>query len=74
MGAGFYLMVAFSIVVFNLALMDKKKGWIWAGVNVCVTMVLGKTFGVTVLVAIAGFVITMLGMSLINLIKPRKLN
>ncbi|ACV26454.1 hypothetical protein [Kangiella koreensis] len=69
MGAGFYMMIALSIVIYTIALADKKQGWIWFGVNLCVSMVLGKFYGLTVALAFIGFVITFLIMFVVNIFK-----
>ena len=67
MGAGFYLMFATSILAYRIAEADKKQGWVWFGVNLCVTMLLGKFFGLTASIAIAGLVLTFLLMFALNL-------
>ncbi|GMV28827.1 MAG: hypothetical protein AMXMBFR59_09520 [Rhodanobacteraceae bacterium] len=70
MGAGFYMMFATSILIYRIADADDKQGFIWFGVNLCVTMAMGALFGLTVLMAVLGFVVTFLIMFLINLMKP----
>ena len=72
MGAGFYAMIAASILLYKIAEIDKKAGWIWFGINLCVAMALGRFFGLTVTIAIVGFLLTFCGMFLLNVIKPRK--
>jgi len=68
------MMIAVSIVIYRFAIADNKKGWIWFGVNLCVSMILGKLYGLTVLLAMVSGVVTFLIMFLFNIISPRKLN
>ena len=72
MGAGFYLMIAASIIMYRIAIADKKTGWIWSGINLCITMLIGKLFGLTVLIVMAGFIVTFLVMFIFNIISPKK--
>jgi len=74
MGAGFYLMIAASIIMYRVAIADKKTGWIWSGINLCITMLIGKLFGLTVLIVMAGFIVTFLVMFIFNIISPKKPN
>lgn len=73
MGAGFYAMVAASILIFNIAEADKKRGWLWAGVNVCIAMLCGRYLGLSILVVVGTFLITFIVMLLSNIIFPKKL-
>jgi len=73
MGAGFYLMIVASILMYRVAVADKKTGWIWSGINLCITMAIGKLYGVTVLIVLAGFVLTFLAMFIFNIVRPKKL-
>ena len=70
MGAGFYMMIAVSIVIYKIALADGKSGWIWIGVNLTVTMVLGKLYGLGVMHAFIGGAILMALMFVVNFIRP----
>lgn len=73
MGAGLYAMVAASILIFKIAEADKKRGWLWAGINLCVSMLLGKYFGLDTLLAVGAFLMTLMIMFLSNIIFPKKL-
>ncbi|MBB3167078.1 hypothetical protein FHS30_000254 [Simiduia aestuariiviva] len=68
------MMFAVSILIYRLAIADKKKGWIWFGVNLCVSMVLGKFYGLSVLVAMGAGFATFIIMFLVNIVSPRKIN
>lgn len=72
MNAGFYAMVFASILMFKVAEADKKRGWLWAGINLCVSMILGKYFGLDVVLAAGAFLITFVAMFLSNILSPRK--
>jgi len=74
MGAGFYLMIAASILMYRVAEADKKTGWIWSGVNLCITMAVGKLYGLTVIIVTLGFVLTFLAMFVFNILFPKKPN
>jgi hypothetical protein len=67
MGIGFYLMIAMSIIAYQIAEADKKRGWLWSGINLCVTMLLGRFFGLSLLIAILGLVVTFLIMLTSNI-------
>lgn len=71
MGAGFYMMIAMSIILYRVAIADKKSGLIWFGVNLCVSMILGKLFGLTVLMAMGAAVLTFIAMFVFNLIENK---
>lgn len=72
MGAGFYMMIVMSIIMYRVALADKKTGWIWSGIYLCVAMLLGKLFGLTVMMTLWGFALTFLLMFGFNLLQPSK--
>ena len=71
MGPGFYLMVVMSILMYRVAEADKRRGWIWSGVNLCVTMGLGKFYGLGVMMVIGGFILTFVIMFVVNLLGPK---
>ncbi|GGY81660.1 hypothetical protein GCM10011613_27920 [Cellvibrio zantedeschiae] len=73
MGAGIYAMVFASILMFKVAEADKKRGWLWAGINLCVSMIMGKFFGLDTYIAAGAFVITFLAMFISNIVFPKKL-
>ena len=72
MGAGFYAMVAASILIFKVAEADKRRAWLWAGVNLCVSMVMGRQFGLDVMMVAGAFLITFFSMFLTNIFFPKK--
>jgi len=69
MGPGFYLMFATAILIHRIAEADGKSGWIWFGVNLCVSMLLGKFFGLTVMIGLLGLMLTFGLMFLHNLLR-----
>jgi hypothetical protein len=68
MGAGFYMMIAVSVVMYKIAMADGKKAWMWFSVNLLVAMVFGKLYGLGVLVAVSGGVMTLFLMFLFNVL------
>lgn len=62
------MMIAVSVVMYKIAMADGKKGWMWFSVNLLVAMVLGKLYGLGVLVAVSGGVITLFLMFLFNVL------
>ena len=73
MGAGFYAMVAASILIARVAETEKRRGWLWAGINFCISMMLGKYFGLDALMAAGGFLLTFFIMFCVNVLFPKKL-
>ena len=73
MGAGFYAMVAASILIARIAETEKRRGWLWAGINFCISAILGKYFGLDVLIAAGGFLVTFFIMFFANVLFPKKL-
>ncbi len=74
MGAGFYLMIAASIVVFRIAVADKKRGWLWSGINLCVSMIIGKFYGLSIPMVGVAFIATFFFMFLSNIIFPKRMD
>ncbi len=68
MNAGFYAMVCASILIFKVAEADKKRGWLWAGINLCISAILGQHFGLDVYMAAGAFLISFFVMFLSNII------
>jgi hypothetical protein len=73
MGAGFYAMVVASILIARVAEAEKRRGWLWAGINCCISVILGKYFGLDVLMAVGGFLLTFFIMFFANILFPKKL-
>lgn len=73
MGAGLYAMVVASILIFKIAEADKKRGWLWASINLCVSMVMGKFFGLDTYIAAGAFLVTFVAMFISNILFPKKL-
>ncbi len=69
MGPGIYLMFATAILIHRIAEADGKTGWVWFGVNLCVSMLLGKFFGLTVVIGLIGFALTFGLMFVHNLLR-----
>lgn len=74
MGAGFYLIFATSILMHHIAEADRKPGWIWFGVNLCVSFLMGKLFALSVTMALVSFFITFALMFIINVLTPDEPN
>ncbi|AFV00113.1 hypothetical protein M5M_14890 [Simiduia agarivorans SA1 = DSM 21679] len=72
MAAGFYMMFAVSIILYRVAIADRKKGWIWFGVNLCVSMLMAKLFGSSIPIAILAGVVTYIGMFIVNIVSPMR--
>ena len=72
MGPGFFMMFAVSIVMYKVAVADKKTGWVWFGVNLCVSMLLGKFYGLSFSMALAAGFITFVLMFIVNIVSPKK--
>ena len=66
MGAGFYLMIATAVVMYKIAEADRRRGWLWFGITLCVVMVLGKTASLGVSSIFVGFLLTFSGMYAAN--------
>jgi len=62
------MMVAVSVVMYKIAMADGKKGWMWFSLNLAVAMVLGKLYGLSMLVAVSGGVMTLFLMFLFNVL------
>lgn len=67
MGVGFYLMIATAIIMYKIAESDKRRGWLWFGITLCVTMVLGKVTGLGIPSVFMGFFITFVAMFISNM-------
>jgi len=64
-------MIAATMVVFGIAEADKKSGWIWAGVNLIVSMFIGKFYGLSISVVGIAFITTFFLMFLSNIFFPK---
>jgi hypothetical protein len=73
MGAGFYAMVVATILIAKVAEADKRRGWLWAGVNLCISMLSGRYLGLDVFMVADAFLITFSIMFLSNILFPKKL-
>lgn len=58
----------------RIAQADQKVGWVWFAVNVGVSMLMGKLFGLSVMIALASFFITFALMFLVNVFRPDEPN
>jgi hypothetical protein len=66
MGIGFYLMVAAAVVMYKIAEADKRRGWLWSGIVVCIIMLLGKFTDVGLAGVLIGFCLGFLAMFIAN--------
>jgi hypothetical protein len=66
MGIGFYLMVAAAVVMYKIAEADKRRGWLWSGIVVCIIMLLGEFTDVGLVGILIGFCLAFLAMFIAN--------
>lgn len=58
----------------RIAEADHKPGWVWFGVNLCVSMLMGKLFELSVAMVLVSFFITFALMFVVNVLTPDEPN
>lgn len=70
MGPGFYLMIAMSIIIARVANAERRRDWLWFGINLSVSMMLGRSYGLTSRIAVFALVATLFIMCVVNIVAP----
>ena len=66
MGTGFLLMIAACVVMYAIAEADKRRGWLWFAITLCITVFLGRVTNLGNWTARLGFILAFAGMWMAN--------
>lgn len=66
-------MVAAAILMYLIAEADKRRGWLWFGITLCVIMGLSRITSLGNLAIFLGFLLSFVGMFVANIYgKPKR--
>lgn len=72
MGTGFLLMIASAYLMYLIAEADERRGWLWFGITLCITVGISRSTSLGILAIFLGFLVSFMGMFVANIYQKRE--
>lgn len=66
------LLILFSVCIYRVAELDRRRGWLWAAINVIVTVLISQLIVSAYFSSVAGLLLSFALMTAANIYKPVK--